>query len=84
MMFSQWIACGSRAGRRGAGVRMVSCRNHRRCRRRICQAEKGEPMDGFVLLGGLLAFILLDILALLWGADTRDTAPQESVSDRTT
>jgi hypothetical protein len=47
-------------------------------------AEKGEPMDGFVLLGGLLAFILLDILALMWGADTRDTAPKESVNDRTT
>jgi hypothetical protein len=25
-----------------------------------------------LLLGGLAAFILLDLLALLWGADSRD------------
>ncbi len=41
-------------------------------------------MDALLLLGGLAAFILLDVLALLWGADSRDLPVGESGDARKT
>lgn len=34
-------------------------------------------MDALLLLGGLAALILFDVLALLWGADSRDRPVRE-------
>ena len=40
--------------------------------------KEGGIVDAFILLGGLLAFILLDVLALVWGADMREMPPKEA------
>ena len=34
-------------------------------------------MDALLLLGGLIALLIVDLLALLWGADSRDAADGE-------
>jgi hypothetical protein len=41
-------------------------------------------MDAYILLSGLLALILLGVLAIVWGVDTRDLAPKESGYDSRT